>query len=291
MSKKPITLTPLINFSMADKHKLSRSLEKLEGEISMSIHARTTQGDEVRESKAFLDFYYGNLQWNTVGSFQKRITKLIAEFPQFSDLAETVTEVVRISGEIAAIVAADKARKQAKRDRPKPIKLDSGVEITARATHEDVKILLAALGSERAEHIERGAAGENNRLDIFIKRAADGTISPDMFRAIGIYPERDRGNWAGCIERLNSSELRNRLVASARRDAACEFDSFVVKLADKIAGTETGPVKSASLAGSAWSGSGLTVTTTEKQVWVTKCIINHSPLGRAFHQWPTIRKQ
>lgn len=272
------------------KYKLTRLLEKLGGEVGSAVNTRTANGDAVRSSKAFLDFYYGNLQWNTVSSYQKRLNRLIVEFPQFSDLADKLPEIVRVATEIATIVAADKARKQAKRDIPKPRELESGVKMPTAATYKDVGVLLGALGAERAAHIEAAAADAVRVLEYHISRLADSAtvVSPDTFRRYGIYPHNDTEK---CAEMLKSSETRARVISSARKDAAFDFDSFVVKLAGKIAGTKTGPVQSASLTGSTWVGSGLTVMTTEKQIWVTQRIINHSPLGRAFHQWPTIRKQ
>ena len=78
-----------------------------------------------------------------------------------------------------------------------------------------------------------------------------------------------------------------RFIASYRRAAHAEVDSFVVKLAHKIGK----PVTSVKILGSLWEQSFLTVVTEdgETQKWTTRCILNCSVLGKLFSQWPTRR--
>lgn len=77
---------------------------------------------------------------------------------------------------------------------------------------------------------------------------------------------------------------RDLLIEEYQQDALASFDSYVQKLAAKI-GKE---VLTASIFGSMWKYSILTVTTPEgMEKWKTQCIINRSSLGRLFNQWPT----
>jgi hypothetical protein len=84
-----------------------------------------------------------------------------------------------------------------------------------------------------------------------------------------------------------ASDASDRIVQMAKVSAERDFDSYVVKLAGKIGK----PVTSAQVVGDLWNGSTLTVQCKdgESQTWRTKCILNTSPLGNLFNQWPTIR--
>lgn len=276
---------------MSDKDKLTRQLEKLEGEVRKAVEAVVPDRVERNNSKAYTDWLYSHLQWNTATGWIKRLVKVADKHPGVAAATAPFLPVItELASAIANLVAADKKRKLDKRNRPKPIELNSGVKIKTHATHEDVKILLVTLDTERTAHIEEAAEDEARLVDRFIGMAAEGKLSDDGFRMFGIYPRRGQSNLAECVAQLNLPETKKIAIARAKREAAYDFDSFVVKLAGKIAGTKTGPVRSASLVGSTWTGSRLTVLTIETQVWQTKRIVNHSPLGKAFYQWPTIRK-
>ena len=73
-------------------------------------------------------------------------------------------------------------------------------------------------------------------------------------------------------------------VATARKDAAEQYDSFVAKLNAKI-----GPASAALLTGNhVWGYSFLFVETASgKQCWKTQMIINRSKLGKLFNQFPS----
>lgn len=75
--------------------------------------------------------------------------------------------------------------------------------------------------------------------------------------------------------------------SDARRDAISTFDSYLYKLAGKIGK----PIASATMTGSLWDGSILTVKCQdgEDQSWNTKCILNCSIYQKLFNQWPTRR--
>jgi hypothetical protein len=85
-------------------------------------------------------------------------------------------------------------------------------------------------------------------------------------------------------------ELVKRFIDEAKKDAAWEYDAFIVKLCRKV--NEYGPCKRAKVADdntNVWGRSYLYVTlaTGEEQAWLTQQIINVSKLGRPFNQWPT----
>lgn len=74
-------------------------------------------------------------------------------------------------------------------------------------------------------------------------------------------------------------------VADARRNAADQYDSFVVKLIGKI-----GETTSANLKGNhVWGFSFLTVVTKsgETQIWKTQMIVNVSKYNKLFNQFPS----
>lgn len=90
--------------------------------------------------------------------------------------------------------------------------------------------------------------------------------------------------------RKRSIEAESKFLDDAKRDAAAQYDLFVMKLIDKC-----GPCDRASLKGShVWGFSFLTVerfdaagNTLTREVWKTQQIVNVSKLGKVFNQWPT----
>ncbi len=70
-----------------------------------------------------------------------------------------------------------------------------------------------------------------------------------------------------------------------KKDAANDYDAFVVKLCQKI-----GDCSTATITGDhVWSKSFLTVegVGVQAEVWMTQQIVNVSKLGRYFNQWPS----
>ena len=75
-----------------------------------------------------------------------------------------------------------------------------------------------------------------------------------------------------------------RLIDNAVKEAELNYLDYITKLENKIGVT----VKTATLVGNLWSGSILTVATTEgTQRWNTKIIINQSKYGKLFNQFPS----
>lgn len=83
-----------------------------------------------------------------------------------------------------------------------------------------------------------------------------------------------------------------KFIEIAGEDASLSFDSYIIKLTEKVATDETSPVNYARLEGGAlWSYSYLVVGRADgtTETWKTQCIINVSVLGTLFNQWPTRR--
>lgn len=86
--------------------------------------------------------------------------------------------------------------------------------------------------------------------------------------------------------RIASDSAKMRLIDNAVKDAELNYLDYITKLENKIGAT----VKTATLVGNLWSGSILTVATTEgTQQWNTKIIINQSKYGKLFNQFPSRR--
>lgn len=79
-----------------------------------------------------------------------------------------------------------------------------------------------------------------------------------------------------------------RYIEQAKKEAAFQFDAFVVKMVAKV-----GPVSLAALQVDAgvWGRSVLTVATPSGETvhWLTQQIINYSKLGLPYNQWPSRR--
>lgn len=86
--------------------------------------------------------------------------------------------------------------------------------------------------------------------------------------------------------RIASDSAKMRLIDNAVKDAELDYLDYITKLENKIGVT----VNTATLVGNLWSGSILTVDTSEgTQRWNTKIIINQSKYGRLFNQFPSRR--
>ena len=84
--------------------------------------------------------------------------------------------------------------------------------------------------------------------------------------------------------RIASDSAKMRLIDNAVKEAELNYLDYITKLENKIGVT----VKTAMLDGNLWSGSILTVATTEgTQRWNTKIIINQSKYGKLFNQFPS----
>lgn len=84
----------------------------------------------------------------------------------------------------------------------------------------------------------------------------------------------------------------NEFIEQAGRDADVGFNSYISKLTTKVSDSATSEVVSAELdSGALWQHSHLTITRVDASVerWRTQMILNVSPLGTLFNQWPTRR--
>lgn len=83
-----------------------------------------------------------------------------------------------------------------------------------------------------------------------------------------------------------------KFIKSCREEAALQYDAFVAKLTKKVTDSLGEMPVSAELDGRAvWNRSELTVKAADGRVerWLTKTIVNVSPLGKYFNQWPTTK--
>jgi hypothetical protein len=81
-----------------------------------------------------------------------------------------------------------------------------------------------------------------------------------------------------------NEERAQRFIDQARKDANGDFDSFIVKLTKKVGDCDSAEIDARSV----WQYSHLTVRKGDVvEVWKTQQIVNVSPLGKPFNQWPT----
>lgn len=79
-------------------------------------------------------------------------------------------------------------------------------------------------------------------------------------------------------------DRQRRFVAEARRDAAYQYEKFILKLEGKIGGHSAAVLEGNHI----WGHSILTVTTPEgTERWKTQMIVNVSKLGKLFNQFPS----
>lgn len=173
--------------------------------------------------------------------------------------------------------------------------------------------IFAAIAPQRAEAIAQAQKYTAERLARFVTRFPVGgnfkelAPRPDSFRtsrkqyqsmmafqyqsmmAFRSLASRvirvERGRWPEYTETVLgvNEEGVEQLIAESGEEAALSFDAYVAKLTDKV-----GPCDSASVTGTLWQRSLLTVRkgeTTER--WQTQQIINFSVYGKAYNQWPT----
>lgn len=100
------------------------------------------------------------------------------------------------------------------------------------------------------------------------------------------YNEYSRGKKPWLV--IEKPDAEPKVRAEARSQANACFDSFLSKMAVKIAQPE---IVSATLSGTIWDGCTVRITCMDgsAQVWTTKCILNQSVYGKLFNQWPTRR--
>lgn len=79
-------------------------------------------------------------------------------------------------------------------------------------------------------------------------------------------------------------DRQKRFIDEARRNAAFQYEAFIIKLENKIGGHSDAILKGSHI----WDYSILEVTTPEGiEYWKTHTIINVSKLGKIFNQYPT----
>jgi len=283
---------------MFNKYKTSRQLETLAGQITGSTLKYQPESYEP-SYKAWSDFYYTFPGWNTTASFVKRFEKLATFFPQLEEQRPVLVQVLELAKQLAEFAASEKTRLAAKRAKlaePKPV-LESGVRLE-QADPEVVKTLLEGLASNRAAFIESARNNKAEQIKATLVKALDGTFAASIsahsslrsqvFAEWGLY--NDDATCEKLAARLSSQKVVDGYLTKAQKEAEFEFDSYVIKLAGKVTREGATKVLKATMVGNVWAGVLSVETDTNHQTWNTQCILNTSPLGKLFHQWPTILK-
>ncbi len=283
---------------MFNKHKTSNQLETLARQITGSTLAYQPESYEP-SYKAWSDFYYTFPNWNTTASFVKRFDKLATFFPQLEEQRPVLAQVLELAKQLAEFAASEKARLAAKRAKlaePKPV-LASGVKLE-QADPEVVKTLLEGLATNRSLFVVSACNNKHEQIKDTLAKALDGTFAQSLnshsslrsqvFAEWGLY--NDETTCEKLAARLSNQKVVDGYLAKAQKEAEFEFDSYVIKLAGKVTREGATKVLKATMAGNVWAGVLSVETDANHQTWNTQCIINTSPLGKLFHQWPTILK-
>ncbi len=282
---------------MFNKHKTSRQLEILTDDIKRKVEVTKTPHG-VQDS-AYDDFSYTFPNWSTFGAFVKRFDKLAKIDAEVEALRPLLLEAKVLADELAAFAASEKARLTAKRAKlaePKPV-LESGVKLE-QADPEVVKTLLEGLATNRSLFIVSACNNKAEQIKGTLAKALDGTFAQmlpansslrsQVFAEWGLY-NKD----ATCEKlafKLGNQKVVDGYLAKAQKEAEFEFDSYVIKLAGKVTREGATKVLKATMAGNVWAGVLSVETDANHQTWNTRCILNTSPLGKLFHQWPTTLK-
>ena len=88
--------------------------------------------------------------------------------------------------------------------------------------------------------------------------------------------------------RMCEESIARALVVAAK-DAAAQYEAYVVKLINKVGECDSAVM---GFMNGVWHDSDLVVTKGDsKEVWNTKCIINRSVHGKVFNQFPTRKRK
>jgi hypothetical protein len=88
--------------------------------------------------------------------------------------------------------------------------------------------------------------------------------------------------------RMCEERIARALVVAAK-DAAAQYEAYVVKLINKVGECDSAVM---GFMNGVWHDSDLVVTKGDsKEVWNTKCIINRSVHGKVFNQFPTRKRK
>lgn len=236
------------------------------------------------------DAYYANSS-SSLRKLAKHLIKLekSAAARLVNDLADQSDELTKAREEERALEKAAKAARAAQRLDKAANVTENGVKLH-QVSREEFESLSTALSGTRAEYVDRIVEQYKNVLsDLKLSWAK---TSGEAKRHHGLWKWSDvRGlviRWEGG-QFVWRDDADDAVVKEANRRAASSFDSYVVKLIQKIGKK----VSTAVLTGNLWNDSVLTVRCSdgEEQKWNTRVIVNVSIRGKLFNQWPTTRNQ
>lgn len=270
------------------QHALKSKLDSLVRKIQQ--HDGVGPREEWKDSDSYWDFLNSQPYWSSMKSFERRFNELVKEFPEFDQLRPLLVEALELAEVIKELVKEDVKRKRLNREAQKlsrASKTSNGVKL-GKADPNIVRVLMKELEGVRREHVEEAIQNTLNMIDDDRLLVSSGKVSKtDMGNLIGCRYNRFIGD-KDPLEFLADPKFLKQQVDRATRDAEAGFDSFIVKSALKISQARpTKVVKKVSFVGQAWSGTMTVETDSGVQVWRTRRIVNRSPLGLSFYQWPT----
>lgn len=260
---------------MTDPKHFRREFEKV-------VESGFALFDEVnQQSEEYLAVLYSTVMPTGINTFANRLRKLATIVKDSSALAPYLAKLTEAQALALKEIADEKAEKAARassRRLKAALVTKTGVSL-GLVTRGDYEALAAALATLRATYITKLISKYRDSARTLIAnppKSADClgwmTSIIRVYRTLGI---------KSIAVLDNAEEIAEKI---AREVGEREFDSYVVKLAAKIGKT----VISAVITGDLWSHSILRIETADgTQTWKTQMIINRSPLGTWFHQWPT----
>lgn len=282
-----------LSFDMAlSKDKFSRQLERLTDDIRSKAHDLIPGGYKGYSGmpKVVQEFTSTFPNWSTFAAFERRFEKAAKAHPELEALRPSMEAARDQAAQISEIAAADKARKQAKREKAAQPKaeLESGVKLE-KANPVIVQTLCGVLAARRAAYLEEAVTHEDTLTANHLQQLREGRLNCDSDFIKARYKVWRNSSADAIQEALTSPTKCEARRQDAARVAGYSFDSYIVKLAIKVSRNDAATkVVTASVTGTVWQGTLTVETDVDHQVWNTKCILNRSPLGKAFNQWPTI---
>lgn len=263
-----------------------REFEKIVSKGQGLFKEKANQSNSEEAKGQAYDVLFSNPTPQGTKTFIERLKKLSILVNGAAELEEYLTELeaVKVAAldEIANEKAAKAAKSQARQEKAAAVTAN-GVPLKS-VTRGDYEALAKLLSGARAEYVA-----------VMVKTFSEA-VAPLRVTQLSRSGLKFLG-WKAALVKLSRNGVDGVLVEVrenaeeiaadiGRKHGEHEFDGYVVKLASKIGKTAI----SATVVGNLWSYSTLKIETKDEvQVWKTHAILNRSPLGTWFHQWPTIR--
>lgn len=260
-----------------------------------SIPYDTLTNPEIEDSEVYFNLVHSQVNWSTVPSYEKKFNKLVSQFPQFESLRPEIEKLKVMASDIKTLVENDKTRKLEKRSKQQEKAANTtknGVKL-GRASKGIVESLMLFLKDQRNEHVKDAVESILRNIEsniAFFEKTAPNESNQyyeRVLRQYGVFVKPELRNRDGVLSILKGEEFQKQQSGKAKRDAEAGFDSFIIKMALKIEEKGAKEVTSVKFDGRPWDGLMNVETDSGLQKWRTKRIVNTSPLGTRFCQWPT----